>query len=79
MQPFQTASKELSDILSSNNPVINSSNTRSQPNIINVQNNTNINEATAWDSEHINQLADKVAGVMEPALSRAIGGDDNSY
>lgn len=39
----------------------------------------NINEATAWDSEHIQELADKVADVIKPAIEQALGGNGNSY
>lgn len=38
-----------------------------------------IQEAHAWDSEHIQELADRVADEVEPAIIGAIGGDSNSY
>lgn len=38
-----------------------------------------IDEAHAWDSEHIQELADRVANVIEPELVNAIGGDSNRY
>ena len=41
--------------------------------------NVSINEAHAWDNEHIQELAEKVAGEIESRISREIGGDLNSY
>ena len=38
-----------------------------------------IEEAHAWDSEHIQELTDKVADKITPELIRAIGGDSNGY
>ena len=38
-----------------------------------------IEEAHAWDSKHIQELADKVADKITPELTRAIGGDSNGY
>lgn len=38
-----------------------------------------IDEAHAWDSQHIQELADKVADKIEPELVRAIGGDSYGY
>ena len=38
-----------------------------------------IDEAHAWDSQHIQELADKVADKIEPELVNAIGGDSNRY
>lgn len=46
---------------------------------VNVEANVSIEEAHAWDTEHIQELADKVADVLLPKLVSAIGGDSNSY
>lgn len=43
-----------------------------------VETTVQINEATAWDSEHIRKLADKVADKLKPVILNAIGGS-NSY
>ena len=48
-----------------------------QPAIVNT--NVQIDEAHAWDSEHIQELADRVAAIIEPAIINAIGGDSNGY
>ena len=45
----------------------------------NVNNNISINEAHAWDYSHIQDLAEKVADVIEPTIKNAIGGNSNSY
>lgn len=44
-----------------------------------INNNIQINEAHAWDSEHIQELAEKVADVIRPALEQALGGNSNAY
>lgn len=46
---------------------------------IEITTNVQIDEATAWDSEHIQELADKVADIIKDSVVRAIGGDSNSY
>ena len=46
---------------------------------VEVTTNVQIDEATAWDSEHIQELADKVADKIRDAVVSAIGGDSNSY
>ena len=46
---------------------------------VNVNVTVQINEAHAWDYEHMRELADKVADELEPAIVSAIGGDSNSY
>ena len=46
---------------------------------VNVSNTVQINEAHAWDSEHISELADKVAEVLRQEIISAIGGDSNTY
>ena len=46
---------------------------------VNVNVTVEIQEAHAWDSEHIQELADRVADEVEPAIIGAIGGDSNSY
>ena len=46
---------------------------------INATNNITIGEAHAWDSNHIQELADKVAAVILPTILRALGGGRNSY
>lgn len=50
---------------------------QSQP--IEVNNTISIDEAHAWDYDHIQELAEKVADIIEPILLRSIGGDSNSY
>lgn len=45
----------------------------------NVTNNISIQEAHAWDYEHINELAEKVADVITPQILSAIGGNSNVY
>ena len=52
-------------------------NSQRQP--INVNNTIQIDQATAWDSEHIQELAEKVADKITPAVESALGGDSNSY
>ena len=52
-------------------------NSQRQP--INVNNTIQIEQATAWDSEHIQELAEKVADKITPAVESALGGDSNSY
>lgn len=46
---------------------------------VNVSVTVQIEEAHAWDSQHIQELADKVADEIQPEIVRAIGGDSNSY
>ena len=46
---------------------------------VNVSVTVQIDEAHAWEAEHIQELADRVADVVEPAIINAIGGDSNSY
>lgn len=55
----------------------NSASNERTPVTVNV--NVAINEAHAWDSEHIQELSEKVASELEPRIVGAIGGDDNSY
>ena len=38
-----------------------------------------INNPQAWDTEHIQELADKVSDQLSTAIVNAIGGDSNSY
>ena len=51
----------------------------SQRQPVNVNNTIQIDQATAWDSEHIQQLAEKVADKITPAVEQALGGGENSY
>ena len=46
---------------------------------VNVSVTVQIQEAYAWDSEHIQELADRVADEIQPEIISAIGGDSNSY
>lgn len=46
---------------------------------VNVNTSVQIDEAHAWDSEHIQELAERVADVLLPQIVSAIGGDGNSY
>ncbi len=50
---------------------------RQMPPEVNV--NVQIDEAHAWDTQHIQELAEKVADEITPAVVGAIGGDSNSY
>ncbi len=51
-----------------------------QPNVENnITNQITISEAHAWDSEHIQDLADKVADILSPRLVDVLGGDNNAY
>lgn len=58
-------------------PQNNSASERRQP--VEVTTNVSIEEAHAWDSQHISELADRVAEVITPQIISAIGGDSNSY
>ena len=51
----------------------------SQRQLVNVNNTIQIDQATAWDSEHIQKLAEKVADVIKPAIEQALRGGENSY
>lgn len=44
-----------------------------------ISNNISIEEAHAWDMAHINELANRVADVIQPALLNAIRGVGNAY
>ena len=46
---------------------------------VNVNVAVQIQEAHAWDSEHIQELSDRVADKIQPEIISAIGGDSNSY
>lgn len=47
---------------------------------VEVTTNVQIDEAHAWDYDHIAELADKVAALIKPEIISAIGGgDSNSY
>ena len=46
---------------------------------VNVNVTVQIQEAHAWDSEHIQELSDRVADKIQPEIISAIGGDSNSY
>ena len=51
--------------------------TASQP--VEVTNNISIEEAHAWDYDHIQELAEKVADIIEPRIISEIGGSSNAY
>ena len=51
--------------------------TPTTPPSVNV--NVTISEAHAWDTAHIQELADKVADQITPEVVNAIGGDSNRY
>lgn len=59
-------------------PQANSSTTE-QKAPVNVNTSVAIEEAHAWDYDHIQELAEKVADILEPRIISAIGGDSNSY
>ena len=46
---------------------------------VEVNTTVQIDEAHAWDYDHIQELADKVADIIRPEIISAIGGDSNSY
>ena len=46
---------------------------------VEVNTTVQIDEAHAWDYDHIQELADKVANMIKPEILSAIGGDSNSY
>ena len=46
---------------------------------VNVNTSVEIAEAHAWDYDHIQQLAEKVAAILKPEIISAIGGDPNAY
>ncbi len=46
---------------------------------VEVNTTVQIDEAHAWDYDHIQELAEKVADILEPRIISAIGGDSNSY
>lgn len=45
----------------------------------NITNNISIQEAHAWDYDHIEYLAEKVADIIEPKILSAVGGNPNGY
>ena len=53
--------------------------TSEQKTPVNVSTSVQIEEAHAWDYDHIQELAEKVADILKPAIISAIGGDSNSY
>lgn len=71
---IENVSSVLNTFLSALNKKINQLNTTP-----NVTNNISIEEAHAWDYSHIQQLAEKVADIIEPTILRAVGGNSNSY
>lgn len=46
---------------------------------VEVNTTVEIEEAHAWDYDHIQELADKVAEIISPVIISAVGGDSNSY
>ena len=46
---------------------------------VNVSTSVSIEEAHAWDYDHIQELADMVADRIQPVIINSIGGDSNSY
>lgn len=65
---------ELSSVKAQNNSV---QGNNAIPPAVNVH--VSIAEAHAWDTEHIQALADKVADQITPEVVNAIGGDSNRY
>lgn len=60
-------------------PANSSDNLANQPITNNITNQITIQEAHAWDREHIQELAEEVADIITPALKEALGGDSNAY
>lgn len=52
---------------------------QTQPQPVEVNTTVDIQEAHAWDYDHIEELANRVAQVIMPVVISAIGGDSNSY
>ena len=86
-QPIADVVEKLNDFsgiifeLSNSTPTTNNQSSEYQyskvPTTVNV--NVTIDEAHAWDTEHIQELADKVADHIAPEIVSAIGGDSNGY
>ena len=71
---IENVSSALNTFISALNKKINQLNTTP-----NVTNTISIEEAHAWDYDHIQELAEKVADIIEPIIIRAVGGDSSSY
>ena len=73
----------LSELVGALNQLQTQPQAQQQPQVVtpppNITVTVQIDEAHAWDSQHIQELADKVANVIEPELISAIGGDSNRY
>ena len=71
----------LAEQINSLNQNINNLSLNKQQEPSNITNNitTNINEPHVWDGALITELANKVADIIAPEISRAMGGDSNSY
>lgn len=72
-----TATQALGDLAANHQD--NNYNTTNNSRTIEAPISVEINNPQAWDTEHIQELADKVAGQIEPAIANAIGGGSNSY
>ena len=70
---------DLSTILGNMSFQQSNSNASEERTPVEVNTTVQIDEAHAWDYDHIQELAEKVADILEPRIISAIGGDSNSY
>ncbi|MBR0288394.1 MAG: hypothetical protein IJQ82_05395, partial [Selenomonadaceae bacterium] len=70
---------DLSTILGNMSFQQSNSNASEERTPVEVNTTVQIDEAHAWDYDHIQELAEKVADILEPRIISAIGGGSNSY
>lgn len=75
LAPLTERLSEVTNELSSR--MTSTSDSQRQP--VSLSTTVSINEAHAWDYEHIQELAERVGNVITPRIVKAIGGDSNSY
>lgn len=85
LEPLDTITARLlemaSQLTEEATPEVEQRSLRAEPSTINnsITANVSIEEAHAWDAEHIQELAERVADVLKPALTEALAGDGNGY
>ncbi|MBR1578876.1 MAG: hypothetical protein IJ668_00030 [Selenomonadaceae bacterium] len=85
LEPLETMTAKLLDLASRLSeevlPEVKASPTQSEPAPVQntITTNVSIEEAHAWDVDHIQELAERVADVIQPALVEAISGGRNGY
>ena len=85
LEPLETMTAKLLDLASRLSeealPDVKASPTQSEPAPVQntITTNVSIEEAHAWDVDHIQELAERVADVIQPALVEAISGGRNDY